>query len=238
MKLASGDELKATTVLSTVDPKQTFLKLIGAPWLPLELEQAARVYRMRGTEAVLQLALSGPLVTAAGTNARHLRTGDTLDAVEQSFDAAKYKRLPTAPALDVRVHAAAGAGGDGKHVASIRVHGCAYDLEGGWTDGAREALKTSVLDALDGVCPGTRGKVLAAQLLVPTDIEARFGLSGGHLLHGEHAPDQLLSFRPALSAGRYHTTIPGLVLGGGGSHPGGGLTLGPGALAAQAILSA
>ncbi|MFO0750771.1 MAG: FAD-dependent oxidoreductase [Myxococcota bacterium] len=239
VRLASGDELQAATVLSTVDPKQTFLKLVGAPWLPLELDQAARVFRMRGSEAVLQLALSSPLVTAAGTLARHLRTGDSLDRIEQGFDASKYRRYATPPALDVRVTAAAGGApvAGQKAVASIRVFAASYDLEGGWTDAARAGLSEAVLTELEGACPGVRKSVLGMQLLTPPDIEARWQLSGGHLLHGEHAPDQFLSFRPALSAGRYTTPIRGLVLGGGGSHPGGGLTLGPGALAAQAIIA-
>lgn len=239
VRLASGDELAARTVLSTLDPKRTFLRLVGAPWLPLELEQAARVYRMRGSEAVLQLALSGGLTTKAGTLVRHLRTGETLDDIERGFDAAKYRRFAEVPALDVRVHGAAGGAPQAgeKAVASVRIHAAAYDLAGGWTDAQRAALTEATLAVLEAHCPGARGKVLGMQLLVPPDIEARYGLSGGHILHGEHAPDQLLSFRPALSAGRYATAIGGLYLGGGGSHPGGGLTLGPGALAARAVLA-
>jgi len=230
VRLASGEIVDAKVVLSTVDPKQTFLRLVGPPWLPLELAQGARAYRMRGSEAVLRLALASPLVTAAGTVVSHLRTGETLGEIERAFDAARHRRFATTPALDVRVHGAAP-----KLVASIRVHAASHDLTGGWTDAARAALQDAALTTLERACPGARRAIVASELLVPTDIEARFRLTGGHLLHGEHAPDQLLSFRPTLSSGRYATPIPGLWLGGGGSHPGGGLTLAPGALAAAAL---
>lgn len=73
-------------------------------------------------------------------------------------------------------------------------------------------------------------------VLVPEDLEARYGLHGGHLHHGEHALDQLL-VRPTPECVRYRTPIAGLWLCGSGSHPGGGLTCAPGEQAARAILA-
>ena len=89
---------------------------------------------------------------------------------------------------------------------------------------------------LEGAAPGTRSKILAREILSPVDLEQRYGLTGGHIHHGEHALDQLLSMRPTPALARYETPIAGLYLGGSGSHPGGGVTCQPGALAAQAIL--
>ena len=126
----------------------------------------------------------------------------------------------------------------GQHVAVVRVHAAAYDLEGGWTESAQAACLEATLGQLAQYCPRVREQIVAMQLVSPVDLEALFGLHGGHLLHGELAPDQLLSFRPSLATGRYATPIAGLFIGGGASHPGGGLTAGPGALAAKAVLSA
>lgn len=75
------------------------------------------------------------------------------------------------------------------------------------------------------------------EVLTPADIEARYGVTGGHIHHGEHALDQLL-VRPCPEAARYATPLAGLYLGGSGSHPGGGVTGAPGALAAKAVLAA
>ena len=95
-----------------------------------------------------------------------------------------------------------------------------------------------VVKRLEDVAPGVSERVVAREVLTPVDLEAEYGLSGGHLYHGEHALDQLLFMRPAPCCAHYHTPIPGLFLCGSGSHPGGGITGVPGALAAAAILKA
>ncbi len=239
VRLASGEELAARVVVSTLDPKVTFQRMIGTPWLPLDMADGARVFRMRGTTGIALFALNGPLTTHAGTAVETLRTGETLDEIERAFDAAKYRRFAQQPALSVTVPSMSdpSLAPAGHHVAVVRVHAAPYDLEGGWTSSAKAACLEATLAQLTGVCPQLRDRVVAMDLLTPVDLEARFGVTGGHLTYGEHAPDQLLSFRPSLATGRYATPIAGLFIGGGASHPGGGLTAGPGALAARAVLS-
>ena len=78
---------------------------------------------------------------------------------------------------------------------------------------------------------GVTEAIVARQVLSPADLAKRYGLVQGHVLHGEHALDQLI-LRPTPECARYHTPIRGLYLCGSGSHPGGGITCGPGALAA------
>jgi phytoene dehydrogenase-like protein len=77
---------------------------------------------------------------------------------------------------------------------------------------------------------------LAREVLTPADIAARYGATGGHIHHTEHALDQL-AIRPTLDTMRYATPLANLYLCGSGSHPGGGVTCAPGALGAAAILS-
>jgi phytoene dehydrogenase-like protein len=72
-------------------------------------------------------------------------------------------------------------------------------------------------------------------VLTPADIAARYGVSGGHMHHVEHALDQLV-IRPTIETMRYATPVPNLFLCGSGAHPGGGVTGAPGALAAAAML--
>lgn len=234
--LASGERLEAAVVLSTLDPKATFLRLAGPRDLPLALMDDAKRFRMRGTTVKVHLALTGPLEDRAGARVTALRAASSLDELERAFDAAKYRRAAETPALDVIVRDDL-ADTDGHAVASIVAHAAAYDLEGGWTDAARAAFGRAVLDVLARSCPGVRDRVAHLEVLAPPDIEARYGVSGGHVLHGEHAPDQLLFLRPSVHCGDHRTPIRGLHLGGGSTHPGGGLTLGPGGLAARAILA-
>jgi phytoene dehydrogenase-like protein len=124
----------------------------------------------------------------------------------------------------------------GHHVVSILVHYAAYDLEGGWTRERTRELGSRVVETLCRVCPSVGERIVGAEVLSPADIEKRYGLTNGHIFHGEPTPDQLLFMRPTIECSRYATPIPGLFLCGSGSHPGGGITCGPGYLGAKAIL--
>ena len=74
------------------------------------------------------------------------------------------------------------------------------------------------------------------EVITPKDLERVYGLSGGHIFHGELTLDQLFTMRPLLDWAQYHTPIRGLYLCGSGTHPGNGLTGGSGANAAKEIL--
>ena len=75
-------------------------------------------------------------------------------------------------------------------------------------------------------------------MITPLDLERTYGLTGGHIFHGELALDQLFVARPLLGWSAYATPIRNLYLCGSGTHPGTGLSGRSGALAARAILKA
>ena len=124
----------------------------------------------------------------------------------------------------------------GSSVVSVLCHFAAYGVDGGWTDEARERFGRRVVDIVERHVPDVADHVVGKQVMVPPDLEAEYGLVGGNIHHGEHALDQLL-VRPIPECIGYKTPIPGLLLCGSGSHPGGGLTCAPGLLAADEILS-
>ena len=64
----------------------------------------------------------------------------------------------------------------------------------------------------------------------------RFGMIGGDIMHGALSLDQLFSARPVLGHGDYRTPVKWLYQCGAGTHPGGGVTGGPGANAAREII--
>jgi phytoene dehydrogenase-like protein len=82
---------------------------------------------------------------------------------------------------------------------------------------------------------GFSSLVLGRQVLTPLDLEETYGLTGGHPSHGEPALDQLFVTRPLLGWARYRSPIAGLYLCSAGTHPGGGVTGGPGHNAASEI---
>jgi phytoene dehydrogenase-like protein len=240
--LASGETLDAATVIVTSDPKRAFLELIAPGTLPIRIEEEYRRIRARGTGAKIHLALSGPVELAArpGQAFESIRIGGGhVDDLERAFDAVKYGEVSPRPHLEIRVPTVAdpSLAPAGHHVVSILASYAPHDVAGGWTEERRGALLESVLAILDVHAPGVRRRIVAQELLTPADLEVRYALTGGQLQHGELALDQMLVMRPTPSAARYATSVPGLYLGGSGSHGGGGVTFTPGLLAARAALA-
>lgn len=239
VSLRGGETIEAETVLATCDPKTALLELVRSLDVPPKLEDRIRHYRCEGNVAVVDLAIRGPLAfpSLGATTPERVRIGATLDDLERAFDAIKYGRASDTPILDVwapSVHDATLAP-EGHHVVSILAQFAPYGLEGGWTEQARDSLLGRVVSTLAAYAPGLSEAILASSVMTPRDLEERFGLAGGHVYHGDHAIDQFLA-RPAPECARHSTPVPGLFLGGSGTHPGGGLTCLPGWLAAQRIL--
>ena len=109
---------------------------------------------------------------------------------------------------------------EGKHVATVDINSQPYTLaEGDW-DSIKEGVADRVLAELDGYFPGISSSVLHRQVLSPLDLERVLGMTGGHALHGEMAPDQLFMNRPVRGYADYRTPVAGLYLCGAGTHPG------------------
>jgi len=240
--LASGEALDAPVVVATCDPKRTLLELVAPGVLPLGVEEEARRIRSRGTAATIHLALDGPLELAGrpGERLEAIRIGGGhVDDLERAFDAIKYRAASSSPHLEVRVPTVAdpALAPAGHEVVSILASFAPYELAGGWTEAARARFLDSALARLERHAPGVRSRIVAAELLVPPDLEAAFGATGGQLHQVEPALDQLFALRPCPGAARYATALAGLFLGGAGSHPGGGVRPTPGLLAADAVLA-
>ena len=241
VRLEHGEELRAPVVAASCDPKRALLGLLPAGALSRRVEQRMRQYRTRGTTAQMLLALDRPLELrgAAGGPVELALTAGSLLRLERAFDAVKYRRLPEEPILEI--HAPTDPAGElapaGHRVVSILAHFVPYDLEPGWDDEQRRRLGERITSQLERHAPGLSSSVVASELISPADLETRYGLTGGQIHHGEQALDQLL-IRPTPDCAGYRTPVEGLFLCGGGSHPGGGLSCAPGALAAAAIDSA
>jgi phytoene dehydrogenase-like protein len=236
--LDSGEKIGATIVAASCDPKRTFLQMLAPGTVSTTLERRIRNFRTRGTTACVRYALSAPVKFAVRAQTVEFAvTGRDLNHLERAHDAAKHRRLPEDPVLEVHLPTVAtpGLSPDGGAVASVLVHFVPFDLESGWNDGQRRRLAETVTAILETHAPGFQTSVVGHELLAPPDLEQRYGISGGQIHHGEHALDQRL-VRPVPECSRHATPIAGLFLCGAGAHPGGGLTCGPGALGAAAIL--
>ncbi|HEX6650936.1 MAG TPA: NAD(P)/FAD-dependent oxidoreductase [Pyrinomonadaceae bacterium] len=239
--LASGEEIEARVVVSNADPRTTFLNLVD----PIDLEPnfllKMRNYRAPGVVAKINLALSGlPEFQGVSDTAKlsgRIHIGPEIDYLERAFDASKYGEFSAEPYLDISIPSLAdpSLAPAGKHVMSIHVQFAPYKLKQGDWNTRREEWAGTVIDKLETYASGIRELILASQVITPLDLEQKYGLSGGHIHHGEQTLDQFFTFRPLIGWAQYRTPLKRLYLCGAGAHPGGGLTGLPGANAAREI---
>lgn len=244
--LANGEEIEAKVVVSNADPKRTLLKLVDSVHLAPDFVVKLQHYRTHGTVAKVNLALNGlPHFTAlekAGSNGAALsgriHIGPEIDYLERAFDDGKYGGFSKAPYLEATIPSLAdpSLAPGGKHVMSVYMQFAPYQFRGTDWNAQRDALGNTVVDTLAQYAPDLPALVETGQIITPLDLEQTYGLTGGHIFHGELALDQIFTMRPLLDWARYRTPIRGLYMCGSGTHPGDGLTGGSGANAAREIL--
>jgi phytoene dehydrogenase-like protein len=239
--LENGARIESRSVISGVDPKRTFLTLCDADHLPPEFLWRMKHYRSRGTLAKINLALSAlPSFTGATREmlGGRVRIAPDVDYLERAFDHAKYGRFSPEPWIEFTIPSLRdpALAPPGAHVLSAYAQFAPYTLrDGGW-DASRDALGDAVIKTLSTYAPGLTPLIVASQILTPLDLEREWGLTGGHIFHGELSLDQFFTMRPLLGWGQNRTPIKSLFLCGSGSHPGTGLTGGSGMNAAREII--
>jgi phytoene dehydrogenase-like protein len=245
--LENGDELRARTVVSGVDPHRTFLGLVGEEHLDPELAARIRRFKMRGSSGKVNLALDAlPELACLPGVGPHLRGGITIapsiDYLERAYDDAKYGAFSRQPFMDIVIPSLTDptVAPPGKHTMSIFVQYAPYKLKDGPADwpNQREAFGDTVIDTLAEYMPNLKERILHRQVLTPWDLEQIYGLTEGNIFHGELSLEQLAFLRPLAGWSRYRTPIDRLWMCASGTHPGGGIMGAPGALCARAMLAA
>jgi len=239
--LEGGEEIEARVVVSNADPRTTLLNLVD----PVDLEPGfllkMRNYRAPGVVAKLNLTLEGlPKFRGVDDTKKlsgRIHVGPEIDYLERAFDASKYGDFSLDPYFDVAIPSLndPSLAPDGKHVMSIHVQFAPYKLKQGDWITRRDEFANNVIEKLEAYAPGLREMTVAAEVITPLDLEQQYGLSGGHIHHGEQTLDQVFTFRPLIGWAQYRTPLKRLYLCGAGTHPGGGLTGLPGANAAREI---
>jgi phytoene dehydrogenase-like protein len=259
--LSGGEEIPAGAVISNADPKRTFLKLVDPVQLMPTFTRRLQNYRVHGTVAKLNLALSA-LPTFKGVNngalSGRIQIGPEIDYIEHAFDESKYGNFSRAPYLEFTIPSLTDASlaPAGQHVMSIYMQYAPYNLRNSsWRDSSgpegaqllpdfgksgnkssRQQLAETIIKTVTQYATDLPEKIVAQQVITPLDLEETYGLTGGHIFHGELALDQVFTMRPFLDWSRYRTPIKNLYLCGSGTHPGTGLTGASGANAAREIL--
>jgi phytoene dehydrogenase-like protein len=241
--LENGDEIYAETIVSGCDPKVTFRKLVEEKELPEDLIRAIDKFKYRGSSGKVNLALDAVPNFTAMKDPAFLRGSidicPSVDYVEKAYDDAKYGGFSKRPCMEIEIPTMTDPtmAPHGKHVMSIFVQYASYDMsEYGNRDQQRDAFGNAVIDTLSEFCPNIKDIILHKQVLTPWDMEDQIGLTEGNIFQGELTLDQLFFFRPAVGWADYRTPIRNYYQCGSGTHPGGGITSGPGRMAAREIL--
>ena len=241
--LSNGDEILADVVSSSVDPRLTFMKMIGEEHLPDEFCTDLKRYKYRGSSGKVNLALAGlPNFKALPGEGAHLRGAISIspgvDYMERAYDEAKYGRFSRRPYIDMVIPSLTdpSVAPPGKHVMSCFVQYAPYNLKEGTWDEKRDEFGDTVIDTIAEHAPNIKDLIIDRQVLTPLDLERDFGLSEGNIFQGELTLEQLFFLRPAPGWSQYRTPIRGLYMCGSATHPGGGIMGAPGRNAAMQML--
>lgn len=248
--LASGESIPARAVVSNADPRRTLLGLLDPTHLDPEFVRRIQNIRAHGTLAKINYAVSalpkfaglaalGQSEQAAALSGR-IRLAKNIDGIERAFDAAKYGKIPHEPWIELTIPSLAepSLAAVGGHVVSAYVQYAPYHLRDSNWAAARESLAINATATIARYAPGFHSSIIGREVITPLDLERKYGLTGGHIFHGELSLDQWFVTRPSLGWARYATPIRNLFLCGSGTHPGTGLDGRSGALAARAIAGA
>jgi phytoene dehydrogenase-like protein len=242
--LKNGDEITAGLVVSSLDPRLTFRRLLEPDQLPGDFLEDVDRYKFRGSSAKVNLALDAlPEFTALPGTGPHLRgaisISPSVDYMERAFDEAKYGHFSRRPYMDIVIPSLTdpSVAPPGQHVMSCFVQYAPYHLADGTWDDQREAFGDTVVDTLAEYAPNIRNIIRHRQVVTPLDLEREWSLSEGNIFQGELTLEQLFFLRPAPGWAQYRTPISNLYMCGSATHPGGGIMGAPGRNAAMKILA-
>jgi phytoene dehydrogenase-like protein len=246
--LTSGEEVYGKTVLSNADPKRTYLKLVERADLPtqyvrdieaIQIDSAVMKINLAMEELPRFSALDGPEADYTWGYNGGLLISPSIDYLERAYQDARAGHPADYPLMNIHCQSAVdrSVAPEGKHTMSIYTQFFPYELaEGNW-DGRRDQIAWHVIKRLAEYAPNVADAVIAMQVLGPPDLEARFGLTRGHIYQGELVPEQAFDMRPVPGSTSYEGPIRGLYLCGSGAWPGGCVMGAPGHNAAHEAIA-
>jgi phytoene dehydrogenase-like protein len=244
--LKGGTEIRARRVASGADANITFLKLLETTELPPEFVDAVRAIDYSSASLKINISLTElPDFKAVPGNEpgpQHRGTihiSPTMEYIERAYDTAKYGCPSEYPIIEATIPSVLDdtLAPPGKHVMSMFTQYFPYKLAPGLSlQEEKEKYAERCFDLMNEYAPNFRRSVIGRQVLAPTDLEKRFGLTGGNIMQGTMSLSSLSFMRPVPGYADYRTPIRGLYLCGAATHPGGGVMGACGYNAAREIL--
>ena len=245
LALENGDEIYADKIVSNLDVKRTFLKVVEKKELPSEFYTAVKNFKIRGSSGKLNIALDDKPIWKSIPKDDPASTGDlhftqSIEEMEGAYDNWKDGKWSTLPYVDMCIPTLNDPtmAPQGKHYMSVFVQYVPYNLaDGGWTEEKRVQFGDHVMKRIGNYSTNFKDIILHAEVRTPKELEAEVGLTEGNIFQGELTMDQLMFNRPIPGYAQYKSPIKNLYMCGSSTHPGGGVMGAPGANAARVILS-
>src|SRR6266567_2929294 len=244
--LENGDELRASTVVSTLHPRTAFLDQVGADHLPADFTRDIENWKTRSGVVKINLALSElPNFTAdPGTDLAEHHTGSvemapSMEFIERAFLDAREGKPAARPFSDGVIPTAFDKTlcPEGTHIMSLFTQWVPSDWNLEPHTAELEAYADRMIELYDEVAPNFKASILHRDIVGPCQMERDYGLVGGNIFHGELSLEQLFHMRPAPGYADYRTPVAGLYYGSSATHAGGGVCGIPGWQAARAALA-
>ena len=245
LALENGDEIYADKIVSNLDVKRTFLKVVEKKELPSEFYTAVKNFKIRGSSGKLNIALDDKPIWKSipkddPASAGDLHFTQSIEEMEGAYDDWKDGKWSTLPYVDMCIPTLNDPtmAPQGKHYMSVFVQYVPYSLaDGGWTEEKRIQFGDHVMKRIGNYSTNFKDIVLHAEVRTPKELEAEVGLTEGNIFQGELTMDQLMFNRPIPGYAQYKSPIKNLYMCGSSTHPGGGVMGAPGANAARVILN-
>ena len=246
VRLESGEEFRATAILSNADPKRTFLRFCADAGLDADFLKRIGEFKTESAVVKVNVALKElpnfrvlPGTTPALQHFGSCEISPTPDWVQEAYEDAMHGGMSRKPYIEAYMQSSTdpSVAPEGKHTISMFCQYGPYHLKGQtWNEATKQEMANRIIATMTEFAPNFADAIIAKQILTPVDIEQRYGLPEGNIFQGEITPDQLFSLRPTPECARYRTPVQGLYLCGSGVHPGGGVMGAPGHNAAKALL--
>ena len=242
--LENGEEIMSNIVVSNLDAKRTFTKIMDKNDLPEGIYEKANNFKFKGSSGKVNIALSGLPIFKGATENPFVNRSSTylvgsLKTMEKAYDCWKRGRWSEDPIVETVLPSPwdPTMAPPGKHWMSCFVQYCPAELaDGPWTPEKRDAFGATVINKIERHAPGFKDLILHAEIRTPFEIENEVGLTEGNIFQGELTIDQLLFNRPFPGYAQYRMPVKNMYMCGSSTHPGGGVSSACGANAAREIL--
>jgi phytoene dehydrogenase-like protein len=246
IETADGRVLRSKVVMSTLDPRTTFLDLVDADNLPQTLKESVELWKYDkwsfytlhvASQEAPQYRCDDPWASEAFMTIFGVEDSGQLlahweNVVAGRIDDNNFAGHATCESLLDPNLAHSPQGGN---VSFFQMH-APYEIEGGWEKRGKE-LEEVILARWEALAPNFKRKdIMLSAFETPEGIEIRFpNMRRGAIKHGDYDPLQLGFHRPNQECSTTKTPIEGLYVCGASTYPGGLVLGGPGYLGANKV---